>query len=377
MIVWVIAGLLALATGLRVGWAMVNKQSVVSTAMMVALGSLAVVAAFNWQPLALLLDTALHWPNVTFALSQVALIACAAGCCVMITSVSSNGPATKVRRLSYVQYGIAGVIAAISLALFFTDGQQPVMAPDEYLRRNLDSPHVSLSWLVPLLYVMLLLTVVAWVGMRYSSRSRRGRALFVFTVGIGLIVVASAFFLLRAVGNTRFVGVGAAVTLFAGAMIVVAAGSLLPTIEDWFGSRREMRLIEPLSAELAARHPDAGIGVRPRGPLAFRVAERMSLISDGLYLEATTAAARNRGLTPQEWRGELETVTVPDVTPVEQAQRLARWIASGEDAEFPGLGWLRQPDSHADREWILEIARQYRELETEGAARRAAEVPAY
>ena len=41
MIVWVIAGMLGVATGLRVGWAVVNKQSVVSAAMMLALGSLA------------------------------------------------------------------------------------------------------------------------------------------------------------------------------------------------------------------------------------------------------------------------------------------------------------------------------------------------
>lgn len=38
-IIWVIAGLLGLATGLRVGWALVNHQSVVSSAMIVALGS--------------------------------------------------------------------------------------------------------------------------------------------------------------------------------------------------------------------------------------------------------------------------------------------------------------------------------------------------
>ena len=36
MIIWVIAGLLGLATGLRIGWALVNKQSLVSTAMILA-----------------------------------------------------------------------------------------------------------------------------------------------------------------------------------------------------------------------------------------------------------------------------------------------------------------------------------------------------
>ena len=90
MIVWVIAGLLGLATGLRIGWALVNKQSLVSTAMILALGSLGLVAALNWQPLTLMLDTLLRWNNVSMGLSRVALIACAAGSCVMITTVASE-----------------------------------------------------------------------------------------------------------------------------------------------------------------------------------------------------------------------------------------------------------------------------------------------
>jgi len=90
LIIWVIAGLLGLATGLRIGWALVNKQSLVSTAMILALGSLGLVAALNWQPLTLLIDEGLHWHNLAMGLSQLALIGCAAGSCVMITTVASN-----------------------------------------------------------------------------------------------------------------------------------------------------------------------------------------------------------------------------------------------------------------------------------------------
>jgi hypothetical protein len=270
LIVWVIAGLLGLATGLRIGWALVNKQSLVSAAMILALGSLGLVAALNWQPLTLLIDTMLRWPNVSTVFSQVALIACAAGSCVMITSASSSrGPAT-IRRIAIVQYVVAGVIAALTLVAFFIAPQQPEMAPEEYLRRNLGSGGTSLSWLLPLLYVLLALTLVAWAGARHSNRTRRGRALFLFTIGITLIVLASAFFLLRAAGSTGFVGVGAAATLLGCAMLVVASGSLLPSIEDWFGARRELRIIQPLLEELNGRHPNVGIGVRPRGPLLFR-----------------------------------------------------------------------------------------------------------
>lgn len=362
MIVWVIAALLGVATGLRIGWALVNKQSVVSAAMMLALGSLGIVAALNWQPLTLLIDTALHWPNISIALSQVALTLCAAASCVMILAVASTRGAAVTRMLAWVQYGLAAVIAAISLALFFTGGQQPEMAPQEYLRRNLHT-HTSLPWLLPLLYVLFALAVVSWVGMRYSSASRRGRALFVFTIGIGLIVLALGFFLLRAVAPTRFVGIEAATTLLGCAMLLVAAGSLLPSIEDWFGARVELRTIEPLLSELGGRQPEVGVGVRPRGPLAFRVAERMSLISDALFLEAT-AAARADALDPQ---ADDDGRDAPAVPPREQARRLAQWIHEGRDgaAEFPGLGWLRQPPTYSDREWILEIAEQYRQLARE------------
>jgi hypothetical protein len=369
LIVWVIAGLLGLATGLRIGWALVNKQSLVSAAMILALGSLGTVAALNWQPLTLLIDSLLRWPNVSTVLSQVALVACAAGSCVMITSASSSRKPTTVRRIAIVQYSVALLIAVLSLLTFFTSPQQPEMAPEEYLRRNLGSGGSGLSWLLPLLYVLLALTLVAWAGVRHSNRTRRGRALFLFTVGIALIVLASAFFLLRAVGSTRFVGVGSAATLLGCAMLVVASGSLLPSIEDWFGARRELKTIQPLLAELSVRHPNIGIGVRPRGPLLFRVAEQMSLISDALYLEATQALDGEQA-NGDPMHGAYDDVDPETASPELQARRVAEWIHAGRDesraaanAKFPGPTWLRQPSGYSDREWILAIADEYRQLD--------------
>lgn len=376
MIIWVIAGLLGLATGLRIGWALVNKQSVVSSAMIVALGSLAAVAALNWPPLTLLLDSTLHWPNISIGLSQVALVACAAGSCVMITSAASPHYPVRTRRAALIQYGIAAVIALITLVSFFGSGPQPEMSPEEFLAQNLGSAGTSLPWLLPLLYVCLALTLVSWAGLRHSNRTRRGRALFVFTVGIALMVAASAFFLIRAVGTTELVGIGTAAALLGAAMAIVAAGSLLPSIEDWFGGRRELRLIDPLLQELERRQPDIGIGERPRGPLIFRVAERLSMISDALYLEATAAHDTHAG-GPVEADTDSDTpadTERPGVSPVEQARSIANWIYSGadlprvqlhltggiDDRGFPGLSWLRQPENFSDREWILEIARQYR-----------------
>jgi len=133
LIIWVIAGLLGLATGLRIGWALVNKQSLVSTAMILALGSLGMVAALNWQPLTLLLDTLLHWPNISMGLSQVALVGCAAGSCVMITTVSSPRKPAILRRIAMWQYGVAVAIAVATMVAFFSAGRQQEMSPEENL----------------------------------------------------------------------------------------------------------------------------------------------------------------------------------------------------------------------------------------------------
>jgi hypothetical protein len=356
LIVWGIAGLLGMATGLRIGWALVNRQSVVSGAMIVALGNLAVVAALNWRPLTLLVDTALGWPNISVALSGVALVMSAAGSCVMITSVAAGRDPGATRRLALIQYGVATVIAVTSLVLFLNDGRESEMAPREYLAHNVGLPGEVFDWLVPLLYVLLALTVVAWVGMRLSTASRRGRALLLFTAGMAMIVAASSYLVTGALGRSRLAGVGTALTLLLCAMAVVAAGALLPTFEDWFGARRELRLIEPLRAEMERRHPDIGIGVRPRGPLVFRVAERLSLLSDALYLEGALAQQRSGS------GGDGPEVPA-DVSPEDQARTIAAWIRAGRDevgTAFPGRRWLRQPAECPDRDWILEIARQYR-----------------
>ena len=193
--------------------------------------------------------------------------------------------------------------------------------------------------------------------MRHSNRTRRGRALFVFTVGIVLIVLASAFFLLRAVGTTEFVGVGAAATLLGCAMLVVAAGSLLPSVEDWFGARRELRTIQPLLDELGQRHPDVGIGVRPRGPLVFRVAERMSLISDALFLEATAADAALRRRVDAAGASADHDLEHELSRPV--GLRRTRCAAGGTgachrgvDSRGPRRNRCRNQASHVPRSWL-------------------------
>jgi hypothetical protein len=97
----------------------------------------------------------------------VALIACGAGICVMITTIASGHKPAVTRRFAIAQYSLAVVFAAVSLVMFLAAGPQYEMSPQEYLKQNLVS-----SWLLPpLLYVPLALTtLVSWAAMRYSTR---------------------------------------------------------------------------------------------------------------------------------------------------------------------------------------------------------------
>jgi hypothetical protein len=140
-----------------------------TAAWTLALGSLVLVAALSWQPLTLLVDTVVHWPNFAMGwLSQVALVACVAASCVMITTVVSGHKPAVTRRFAIAQYRLVAVFAAVSLVMFFAAGPQYEMSPQEYLKQGLVS-----SWVLPLLlYVPLALTtLVSWAAaMRYSSR---------------------------------------------------------------------------------------------------------------------------------------------------------------------------------------------------------------
>ena len=99
------------------------------------------------------------------------------------------------------------------------------------------------------------------------------------------------------------------------------------------------------------------------------------MISDALFLEASSVAEARSGSGPRsnDARADvtdiLPDVARPEVTPQVQSKAIANWIFAGRGdnpeagtAAFPGLGWLHQPESYSDRDWMIEIARQYREL---------------
>ena len=65
----------------------------------------------------LMLDTVLRWNNVSMGLSQVALLGCAAGSCVMVTTAASGYKPAVTLRIAIAQYRIAAVIAAVSLVI--------------------------------------------------------------------------------------------------------------------------------------------------------------------------------------------------------------------------------------------------------------------
>ncbi len=93
------------------------------------------VAALNWQPLTLLLDTLLHWPNISMALSQVALVALRG----RQLRDDHDGLVARVSPPSFAASRCGSTASQSSspsraMVAFFAAGQQPEMSPEEYLR---------------------------------------------------------------------------------------------------------------------------------------------------------------------------------------------------------------------------------------------------
>ncbi len=150
-------------------------------------------------------------------------------------------------------------------------------------------------------------------------------------------------------------------------------------------------VIQPLDRAWLARHPDVGIGVRPARPAGVpgRRADVADLRTRSSWRPtprglATSGAVRRRRRT----NGELSTDDIDDDAELEappvRLERpgggIAQWIYDGRDgraedgrSEVSGLGWLRQPTSYSDREWILSIAQQYRQAERRRVRDRVAE----
>ncbi|MGL4305252.1 MAG: hypothetical protein ACRCSF_03780 [Mycobacteriaceae bacterium] len=408
MIQWVVAGLLGMATGLRIGWVLFHKRSAVSMGMIVALGSLAVVASLSWEPLAVLVDEALGWPNLSFALSQVGMVGSAVGSCVMITSMSASRTSLQNNHFARIQYAIAGGVSALALGIFFARGELPARYPDDFINEFGQQRGIIESWLLPTVYTVFVMLVVIWSGFRYITRTQRGRGLVLFTVGISLIVVTSLLYVFGGLfkSGPRDPALGVAGIFTIAAFAAVAAGSLLPTFENWLVARKELHVLKPLWREMKSRHPDLAIGTRKHGPAAFQVADRMAYISDALFTEAKSREMLYEALA-EAGASEVVTAASDDIAkdrveesnkyfalePVGRARLIAQWVASeatfrkagpqharklpkasGGQAEteknlgsvdaiasgFPSSEWLHQPEDYSDREWILCIASEYR-----------------
>ncbi len=259
--------------------------------MILALGSLGIVAALNWQPLTLV-DRRPRCGGRTcaVALSQVALIGCAAGSCVMITTVASSRKPAVIRRIAIGQYVVACAIAVATLVAFFRAEQMPEMAPEEYLRRNLApaGPRPGCCRC----------STCCW-----RSPSSRGPGCVIPTAPGGAVrcsssasewcswCCASAFFLLRAVGNTDVLAASVRRRrCWAARCWWWRADRCCPASEDWFGARRELRTIQPLLAELDTRHPDVGYrGASPRPAVVPGRRADVPHLRISLYLEAIAA----------------------------------------------------------------------------------------
>jgi len=340
-------GLLWVAAILRLFRGRQRPHAASLQSITVALFAIALAGTVDIAPVSEALGRWVHWPNIGSALKNVGIVVAAVANQVMLLHLDRGSALT--RRSITRRWRIAGVVSAVSLALFFAGGRYP--QNPSFVLATAGEPWVSDSRLVVTVYAAYVLTAVTILCRRQITWTPLGRGLGVLGSGAALMVAYSVLRVVYLGGHS--VGIDVPDWVYAAGsdtsalgLALVALGTLLPSLEQAWRSRRDLRHLHDLWADTTGQAPAAASGGPKSGDATIQAAHRVVQIQDALYL-----------LTLK--RSENGTSDLLG-TPAERAARIARWVRDLDDHEI-GPRDLATPPGMSDHAWIGLIAERHRQ----------------
>jgi hypothetical protein len=321
---WIVALVVWMSAGGRIGRVLVRPASTVRMAIVVAVAGVALASTATIPDVARAIDSADRLRVTDPKLSDVQAIAA----WVVFTAATSvvaiaAWPIASRRNLWNLARGIylaAAVVAALTLTV---------------------SPLVG--W-VGIALGGMFITVT---GLRNLAWNPLGRGITIYTAGALVIMVLAVAQIYRAVT----LGVTAArhprpTWAWSGASLFIATGAVWILVEVWIRSRILMRRIRPLHQVLVTRFPEVLVDdPKARSTTVLRSSDQVAQIMDALYLQSGGGAP----IAP--------TQSPPD-SDAARAAIVARW------ARDPSLGildprWIAPPEGMSARRWVSTVARAY------------------
>lgn len=325
MTAWIVALVVWVAAGARIGRVLVRPATTVRMAIVIAVAAVALASTAAIPAIAQAIDSTAKLKVQDPRLSDVQMVAAwVIFTAATVVVAAAAWPIASRRNLWRVAQGIylVGIaIAVVSLTVAPTAG-----------------------WIaVAIGSVFIIVT-----GLRNLAWNPLGRGISIYIIGALVVLVLALLQVRRAIVDGAYAARHPAPAMaWAAAALFIAIGAVSILIEMWIRSRILMRRLRPLHQLLIQRFPEVVIDdPKARSTTVLRASDQVAQIMDALYL--------------QSGGGVGNAVAPPP--PNEHSQRalaVARWAQDPTAILLDPL-WIAPPEGMSARRWVSAIAKQFR-----------------
>jgi hypothetical protein len=327
MTFWLVALLIWMAAGARVGRVLVKPATTARLAIVAAVAAVAVAATVAIPEVAVAVDHLLPAGVGGRQLAERVVVAAwllfAVATSVVAAAAWPVVSRRNLRRIAWTIHagGLAAAIVTVAWSLLF-------------------------GWTVTLLAC----GFVVITGLRNLYWTALGRGIALYTSGTLVIGVLAALSIRRLVLGAPPSRPGAAGWYWPGwqaAGLLIAVGAVWIVLELWARARLLLRRIRGLHRTLVGRFPEVVTDDRAASTAQLRASDQVAQIMDAMYLQSGGGVA-------------AVAATAPPTSVTERANLVARWARDPSDGVVIDVRWIAPPAGLSPRGWVRAIARAYR-----------------
>ncbi|WP_433670242.1 hypothetical protein ACQP06_02795 [Nocardia sp. CA-136227] len=326
MTFWLVAMLVWMASGARVGRVLVKPATTARVAIVIAVAAVALAATVGVPEIGLAVDHLI--PNGVRGLwlgdrvVTAAWIMFATATSVVASAAWPVVSRRNLRQIAMMIYG--GGALAMLLTLLWS---------------------VTFGWAI----VLVECVFIVITGVRNLDWTTLGRGIALYTTGTAVVGLLAALSIRRAVNDEPMPNPGDEGwfwPMWQIAALLIAIGAVWIVIELWWRARVLLKQIRTLHRVLIARFPEVVAHEQTGSGTQLKASDQVAQIMDALYLQSGGGV-------------ELVAAGQPPVSVADRARRVAEWARNPFGETVIDGRWISPPAGVSPRGWVQAIARAY------------------
>lgn len=322
---WIVALVVWIAAGARIGRVLARQPTPLRNAMVVAVVCAAVGSTVVIPDVWAIVDELSPGSGLPGTITLLAWLLFAAGSAMGAVAV---WPVVSRRWMRQIHVAILGIALILGVA-------------------------VCMEMTLPaLVFMAVALAVVIGTGAFHVAWAPLGRGIALIVVGTAILFVTVVVALVGELSGREYRVHSP--TAYAAAALFVSIGAVWVLAEMWVRARRDMRRLRHMHTALIERFPEVIDGVGGAGTTVLRASDSVAQIMDAMYVQAGAGMFATADGPPDSAHGHTRIV--------------AHWVRSPEISDVIDTRWIAPPEGISSRRWVLMIAEEYNRQSREPAA---------